>query len=458
MPETPTDVLVTGGRLVDRTGSRQADLVVDGARGVIADVVEPGSASGADRLVLDAAGCVVCPGLVDLNAHVGDRARPGAETVEAATRAAALGGYTAIVAVGSEQEPLDGPDAVADLARRARAGHWCEVMPSGALTTAAGGRSLAPMGELLDAGVRLFTDGDRPVGDPGVLLRALEYLRGVADGAGEAATAACRPELEALVDGGVMHEGPWSSRLGVPGRPALAELLAVQRDLALAGTVGVPLHIQQVSTAAALDAVRAAKAAGQAVTAEVSPHHLTLDHSACAAFDPRTKLLPPLRTAEDVAALRAGILDGTIDAIATAHRPCTADDTERPFDDAPWGAVGLETTVAILLTSLDVDVEVLVPLLSWKPAAIAGLGDRHGTPLAAGRPANLTVIDPEHTWTVHAGSMASRGANTPFDGRELTGAVRHTLWEGRPTVIDRRAIAPGSAPAPIGAVPTGSTP
>ncbi|MDH3682130.1 MAG: dihydroorotase [Acidimicrobiia bacterium] len=430
-----TITVVAGGRIIDQRGQRPGDVVVDDATGLVVEVAAPGTAAnGPGTSVLDAVGCLVCPGFVDLNAHLRQPGNEGAETVETAARAAALGGYTAIVAMPDTDPCTDNAAVVSEILALAKSAA-CDVVPAAALSANRDGTALAPLGELLDAGVRLFSDADRSIQDPALLRRAMEYLGGVAESAAVTAVVADRPEIRGLAAGGVMHEGDVSARLGLPGRPAVAEELAVVRDLALARLTGTPLHLQQITTATAVALVRAAKAEGQAVTAEVSPHHLVLDESACAAYDPNVKTRPPLRTEADVVALRAGLLEGTIDAVATDHSPWAVDTKEQPFDQAPFGVIGLETAVAVLLTELDATLEQLLPALSWQPAAIASLEDRQGGPIEVGRPASLTVFDPDLAWTVEPGRMASRSVNTPFAGRTLTGRARHTIVGGRPTVI-----------------------
>jgi dihydroorotase len=236
-----------------------------------------------------------------------------------------------------------------------------------------------------------------------------------------------------------MHEGAWSSRLGLGGQPAEAEELMVARDIALARLTGVRVHLQHLSTAGSVALVRAAKAEGHPVTAEATPHHFTLTDAACASYDPVFKVHPPLRTEADVAAVRAGLADGTIDAIATDHAPHTTDSKERPFDDAPPGMLGLETAYALASTELGLSSAALVELLSTNPARIAGLADRHGGPVEVGRAANLAVVDPDHVWTIDRAEQASLSTNTPFHGREVRGKVRHTVLGGEPIVIDGKA-------------------
>jgi dihydroorotase len=233
-----------------------------------------------------------------------------------------------------------------------------------------------------------------------------------------------------------MHEGAWSSRLGLPGQPAEAEELMVMRDIALARLTGARVHFQHLSTAGSVELVRRARAAGLPVTAEATPHHFTLTDACCAGYDPVFKVNPPLRTDADVAAVRAGLAEGVLDAIATDHAPHAPHLKEQPFDQAPPGMLGLETALALALTELDLPVERVLALLSWQPAGVAGIADRHGGPVEEGRPANLCVVDPAASWVVDPLALASRARNTPYAGRRLAGRVRHTLLRGEPVVVD----------------------
>jgi dihydroorotase len=309
------------------------------------------------------------------------------------------------------------------------------VRTSGAITVGRAGEQLAPLGEMAALGVRFFTDDGAGVADARLMRRAMEY----AGGLGKGVILAQHCEDPALAAGGHMHEGEWSSRLGIPGQPAEAEELMVMRDLALARLTGTRVHFQHLSTAGSVQLVREAKASGLAVTAEACPHHFTLTAAEVASYDPVFKVNPPLRTEADIAAVKQGLVDGTIDAIATDHAPHTQETKEAPFDEAPCGMLGLETALALALTELDLPVERLLALLSWQPAAIAGIADEHGGPVEAGRPANLCVVDPEATWVVDPYRLASRSRNTPYAGRTLTGKVRHTVLRGVPVVIDGEA-------------------
>ncbi len=419
-----------GGEVVDATGRRRADVLVADGRIVAVSAslgdLPPGTTE------LDAGGAVVVPGLVDLHAHLREPGREEAETVETAARAAALGGYTALVAMPNTEPTIDDASVarhVLDLGRRS----VCDVHVAGAITVGRQGRQLVPFAELAALGIRIYTDDGAGVQDARLMRRALEY----ANGLGLLLAQHC--EDDALAAGGHMHEGEWSSRLGLPGQPSEAESVMVERDLALARLTGAPIHFLHLSTVASLDAVRRAKAAGLAVTAEAAPHHFTLTHAAVAGYDSVYKVNPPLRTATDVDAVRDALADGTLDAIATDHAPHTQEAKELPFDQAPPGMLGLETALALAVTELDLPLERILALLSWQPAAIAGIADHHGGPVEVGRPANLCVIDPEARWTVDPAALASRSRNTPYAGRELTGRVRHTVCRGEPVVVSGEA-------------------
>ncbi|MGH9232948.1 MAG: amidohydrolase family protein, partial [Acidimicrobiales bacterium] len=246
-------------------------------------------------------------------------------------------------------------------------------------------------------------------------------------------------EDKVLSSGGAMNEGATSARLGIPGQPAEAEEVMVMRDIALARLTGGRVHFQHLSTARSVALVASAKAEGLAVTCEATPHHLTLTDERCAGYDPVFKVNPPLRTDDDVAAVRAGLGSGVVDCIATDHAPHAPEAKEQPFDQAPPGMLGLETALALALTHLDLPVEQVLGLLSWRPAAVLGVDAVHGGPIADGRPANLCVVDPAAAWTVDAAALASRSRNTPFAGMALTGRVRHTLLGGEAVVVDAEA-------------------
>ncbi|HVF76566.1 MAG TPA: dihydroorotase [Acidimicrobiales bacterium] len=422
----PRELVIAGGTVVDATGSRRADVLV--RDGVVAAVGEGLTAAQ----TLDATGCVVAPGLVDLHTHLREPGREEAETVESGSRAAAVGGYTAVVAMPNTEPAIDNAAAVRhvlDLGATA----LCDVRVAGAITVGREGTQLAPLAEMADLGVRLFTDDGAGVQDSRLMRRALEYASSLD------VTLAQHYEDAALAAGGHMHEGAWSSRLGIPGIPAEAEELMVMRDIALARLTGARVHFLHLSTAGSVAMVGAAKAQGLPVTAEVAPHHFTLTDAEVQGFDTVFKVNPPLRSSGDVAAVRQALRDGSIDAIATDHAPHTRDVKEAPFDQAPPGMLGLETALALAITELDLPIEQVLALLSWQPARIAGLTGEHGGPIVEGAPANLCVIDPAATWVVDADRLASRSRNTPYAGRKLTGKVRHTILRGEPVVIDAEA-------------------
>ncbi|HEX5588422.1 MAG TPA: dihydroorotase [Acidimicrobiia bacterium] len=417
--------------MIDVSGERVADVLLRG--GHVAEVGPDANAGTQGVEVLDASGCIVAPGLVDLHVHLREPGMEEAETVETGARAAALGGFTAVVAMPNTTPPLDDPAVVASVLG---AGEHavCDVTSSGCITQGRAGEALAPMGELHRLGVRIFTDDGACVADAGLMRHALDYSRAL-----PGAVVAQHAEDPNLAGSGAMHEGAWSSRLGIPGRPAAAEDVIVARDVLLAELTGARVHFLHVSTAGAVAMIRDAKARGLAVTAEAAPHHFTLTDECCASFDPVFKVHPPLRAQVDVDAVRAGLADGTIDAIATDHAPHPVHEKERPFEEAPPGMLGLETSLALTITEL-VEPGILtwaqaLAVLSWQPAAIAGL-EHHGRAIEPGAPANLCVIDPAVSWEVDALRLASKARNTPFAGRKLTGRCRHTLLFGDPVVVD----------------------
>jgi dihydroorotase len=423
----PPAVVISGGTVIDATGSRLADILIQD--GAIATVGSKVSSVPAGTVVLEAGGCIVAPGLVDLHTHLREPGREEAETVESGARAAALGGYTAVVAMPNTEPAIDNAAVVRQVLDLGT-GSCCDVRVAGAITVGREGSRLAPMAEMAAQGVTLFTDDGAGVQDARLMRRALEY------GSALGVTLAQHCEDASLAGGGHMHEGEWSSRLGIPGQPAEAEELMVMRDLALARLTGASVHFLHLSTAGSLAMIRGAKASGLGITAEVAPHHFTLTDAEVASYDPVFKVNPPLRSDADVAAVKAALADGVVDAIATDHAPHTQESKEAPFDEAPPGMLGLETALALALTELTMPVERVLAMMSWQPARIAGLSAEHGGPIQVGRPANLCVIDPSAKWVVDPRAMASRSRNTPYAGRALVGRVRHTVLRGEPVVVE----------------------
>lgn len=419
-------LVIRNGTVLDQGGERRADVLV--ADGRIVEV-GPDLDVSAEVDVLDATGCHVAPGFVDLHVHLREPGREEAETIETGSRAGALGGFTALVAMPNTEPAQDSLATIEFVRAQGRRAALCDVVPAGCITLGRAGEHLAPLGELAAAGVRMFTDDGNGVQDPGLMRRALEYAKPL----GIVLAQHC--EVASLTKGAVMHEGSCCSRLGLPGWPALAEELMVHRDIELVRLTGSPVHFLHLSTARSVELVRAAKADGLPVTAEATPHHFTLTDELLASFDAVYKVNPPLRTPADIAAIKAGLADGTIDAIATDHAPHAPETKEAPLDQAPPGMLGLETALALALTELDMPLVDVVAALSWKPAAIAGLTE-HGRPVEPGEPANLTVFDATATWTVDPGRLASKSRNTPYVGREVRGKVRHTVYRGTPVVVD----------------------
>jgi dihydroorotase len=433
--EAAPTVVIRGGSVVGPAGTKRADVVVEG--GVIAAVGKDlDIPKGA--VVLDAAGCLVSPGLVDLHTHLRQPGHEEAETIESGTRAGALGGFTALVAMPNTDPPIDSAAVAAEVLALGR-GRPCEVLVAGAITLGRRGEELAPMRELAALGIRLFTDDGSGVQSGAVMRRALEYARGLG------VTLAQHCEDAELAAGGAMHDGEWSSRLGLPGIPAAAEEAMLARDLALVRQTGAPMHFLHLSTRGSVALLAAAKAEGLAVTAEVTPHHLALTHAAVSGYDPTFKVNPPLRTTQDTEALAHALAEGIIDAIATDHAPHPPEAKDLPFDQAPPGMLGLETALSVSIQALDgiLSPEEVIVRLTSAAASIAGVSverrpaaSAQGGPLVVGAAGHICVFDPEATWTVDAHSQASRSRNTPFAGTTLRGRVRHTVYAGIPVVID----------------------
>lgn len=420
-------MVLQGGRVVDSRGERVADVAVQG--GV---VVEVGEQLTSGRTI-DASGCVVAPGFVDLHAHLREPGKEEAETIETGSRAGAKGGYTALVAMPNTDPPQDSVAVIDFVREQGKRAGLVEVVPSGCITLGRQGETLAPMAELAAAGVRIFTDDGNGVQDELLMRRAMEYAKGLG------VTLAQHCEVATLTKGAVMNECQCCTSLGLPGWPSIAEELMVFRDIELARLTGARVHFLHLSTARSVELVRAAKRDGLPITAEVTPHHLSLDETRLTTFNTVFKVNPPLRSLADIAALRAGVVDGTIDALATDHAPHPRRDKELTLDQAPPGMLGLETALGVALGVLDVSLTQLVRIMSIHPAQIAGIADRHGRDIEPGAPANLVVFDPNATWQVEPETLASKSRNTPYVGMTLRGKVRHTIFNGDITVLNGEA-------------------
>jgi dihydroorotase len=411
---------------------RACDLVL--RDGMIAEAGTRLSAPGAQEL--DACGLIALPGLVDLHAHLREPGREDAETIETGARAAALGGYTAVHAMANTEPATDTAGVAEQVWRLGRQAGYCDVQPVGAVTAGLGGTQLAELGAMADsaARVRVFSDDGRCVSDSLLMRRALEYVKAFG---GVIAQHAQDPRL---TEGAQMNEGEVSGRLGLAGWPAVAEEAVIARDCLLAAHVGSALHICHVSTAGSVEIIRWAKSKGWQVTAEVTPHHLLLTDDLAEGYDPVYKVNPPLRTAADVAGLRQGLADGTIDCVATDHAPHPAEAKDVEWAEAAFGMTGLETALRVVQETM-----VETGLLGWaevadrmsaRPARIGRLSG-HGNPLKPGEPANLTLYDPAAPREpVDPAAHASKSRNTPFARMALPGRVVATFLRGAPTVLD----------------------
>ena len=417
------DIVLAGGLVATPQGMIPAEVRL-GEAGILA--VGPGlDRSGAE--VVDCTGCWVGPGLVDPHVHLREPGQEWKEDIESGSRAAAAGGFTAVVAMPNTDPPVDAGHLARFVAERGRQVGLVDVVPAGCVTAGRAGQRLAHLDEMWVAGVRLFSDDGDCVADAGLLRRAMEYLGDLGG------VVAQHAEDRGLAGPGQLHEGGVSSVLGLAGIPAAAEEVVVARDLAVARLTGGRYHVQHASTAGTVALIRAAKAEGLAVTAEVAPHHLAFDHTAALSTDPVFKMYPPLRRPEDVAALRAALADGTIDMVGTDHAPHAAHEKDVPFEEAPRGVIGLETAVAVVLGTVALGPVDLFARMALAPARLAGLAGR-GEWVAAGTPATITVIDPAAEWV--AERFHSRSANSPWRGRSLKGRARHALLRGRFTLRD----------------------
>ena len=423
-------------------GGQRGDLLVgDGVILQASDRVDPAGA-----VVIDADGLVALHGLVDLHTHLREPGREDAETVLTGSQAAARGGFTAVHAMANSAPVADTAGVVEQVYSLGLEAGWTEVRPVGAVTVRLAGQRLAELGAMADsrARVRIFSDDGMCVWDPVLMRRALEYVKAF-DG-----VIAQHAQEPRLTEGAQMNEGAVSSVLGLQGWPAVAEESIIARDVLLAQHVDSRLHVCHVSTAGSVDIIRWAKAKGIKVTAEVTPHHLLLTDELVRSYDPVYKVNPPLRTGEDVQALREALADGTIDVLGTDHAPHPSEAKECEWAQAAMGMTGLETALSVVQHAM-----VETGLLDWSgvaritsqtPAVIGQLPWQGGS-LQAGEPANLVLVDPAARWIVDPGRMATKGRNSPFAGLELPGAVVATFFAGHPTVLDGKLNSPAGAGA-----------
>ncbi|OBF26639.1 dihydroorotase [Mycobacterium sp. ACS4331] len=422
-------VLIRGVRLYGEGDA--VDVLVEG--GQIAEIA-PSLPTDGDTTVIEATGQVLLPGFVDLHTHLREPGREDTETIESGSAAAALGGYTAVFAMANTNPVADSPVVTDHVWNRGQQVGLVDVYPVGAVTVGLAGTQLTEMAMMANGAgqVRIFSDDGKCVHDPLVMRRALEYAKGLG------VLIAQHAEEPRLTVGAVAHEGPNAARLGLAGWPRSAEESIVARDAILARDADARVHICHASTAGTVEILKWAKAQGISITAEVTPHHLLLDDTRLASYDGVNRVNPPLREASDAQALRQALADGVIDCVATDHAPHAEHEKCCEFSVARPGMLGLETALSVVAETM-----VAPGLLTWRgvaavmseePARIAGLPDQ-GRPLEVGEPANLTVVDPEATWTVAGAEMASRSANTPYEEMTLPAVVTATLLRGKITAL-----------------------
>lgn len=418
------DLLVRGGRVIDPASGIDQVLDVALGGGVVREVGEKLEDRGAE--VVDGSGLVVAPAFIDLHAHLCEPGDEHRETIATGARAAAAGGFGAVCAMPITDPVTDDPASVGFVAAEGRRADAARVYPISTVSVRAEGEALVEFGEVINAGAVALSDGGRAIRSSALLRLALEYAQTFD------IPILTHAEDVDLAEGGVMHEGVVSTRLGLRGTPAVAEAIGVSRDLALAEMTGGRIHIQRLTTAAGVALVREAKARGLRVTAEVTPHHLTLSHQDVDGFRTDRKVEPPLRTRADVDALRRGLAEGVIDAVATDHAPRHYDEKEAAFGDAPSGVVGLETAFPVLHTHLVatgiMDLPTLLARMSHGPAQVLGIP---GGTLESGAPADVVLIDPDARWTVDPVALVSKSKNTAFGGWEVRGRAVATYVGGR---------------------------
>ncbi len=430
---TNSRLLIKGGRLIDPAQRIDGtmDLLIE--NGKVAEAGKGLKAAGAEEI--DARGKIVSPGFIDLHVHLRSPGQEHKETIATGSRAAVNGGFTTICTMANTDPVVDSTTVVEYLKAQSAKVGLVNILPYAAVTIGLKGETLTEMGELQQAGVVGFSDDGAPIMNAGVMRRALEYSRLT----GLPILAHC--EDKNLTGNGVVHEGLTAARLGLAGMPAEAETVMIARDLLLAQATGGRLHIAHVSTAQGVELIRAAKAKGVPVTAEVAPHHLTLTEEKLAGYDPCFKMNPPLRTSADLKALREGLQDGTLDAVATDHAPHSVVEKESELAHAPFGVIGLETAFSVLFSSLAekglLDLSTLIAALTIRPAQILGI-DRGR--LQPGAPADVAILDPEAEWTVEAKALVSKATNSPFLGWRLKGLVTDVVVGGRQVLCNRQFV------------------
>lgn len=417
-----SSLLLYNGRVIDpATGMDQTGslLVVDGK------IAELGSSQTTADQVIDCSGKIISPGLIDTHVAIRDPGFEEDETTATATSAALAGGFTAIASLPDTNPPVDNAAAAEYVILQAARARNCRVYPLGAVTREHAGQELADMGQLSRSGAVGFTDAKTPIASAEIMRRALEYSRMFG------CPVLSHPQDPSLTAGGVMHEGLHSTLLGLRGMPAAAETIVAGRDIALAELTRGRVHLMSITTAGTVDQVRRAKQAGLSVTADVTPHHLTLSDDVLSTYHSAFKVDPPLRSHEHIAALIAGLKDGTIDAISADHQPWASEKKDREFDQVPFGVVGLETLLPICLETLVEPGHLtwlqLLACLTTGPARILGIP---GGRLAVGAAADITVIDPQVAWTIDPACFRSRGRNTPFAQRKVKGRATLVLVDG----------------------------
>jgi dihydroorotase len=420
-------LLIRGGRVVDPSQGLDGVHDVLVRDGLVVGVGSEGAQTiGKADETIDATGLVVCPGLVDMHVHLREPGREEDETIETGTRAALAGGFTSVACIPNTEPPIDTQSTVEFIHQKAARADTCNVFVVGCVSRDRAGKELADIGQLVEAGAVAFSDDGAPVYDAELMRRALEYCRMFDK------PILAHEEVLELSHGGVMHEGLVSLVLGLTGMPAAAEEVMIGRDIALAEVTGGRLHVMHVSTAGGVALVRAAKARGARVTAEACPHHFTLTDECLRGFDSNFKMSPPLRTADDVEAIMAGLADGTLDCIATDHAPHAREKKMLELDRAPMGILGLETAVGLSVTRLVNTGRIgwprLIEAMSTLPARI--LGVNRGT-LRPGAIADITLIDPNLVWQVDVRKFCSKSVNSPFHGWTLTGRAVATIVAGR---------------------------